>query len=179
MDNKSNLLSSLAVDAQKKEKEHITYADKLAARHELLSKTSNWLFILAVALAFPAVFTTSLLGLVPLGLAIIGCCVVWYRSRIDLLSEIEVNMWLANRFWSLHDKCINPQRESEFIKIEQSDLAITLKTEYDRITHDTEAWAAGQRTEVLLQFDEERFERQRRSAALGNKYNKHEIKQFI
>jgi hypothetical protein len=181
MINYNELLNGISTDAKFREKDHLACADKLGERHGLLSTCSNWLFTLAVALGFPAVFTTSLLGYIPLGFAIIGCFLVWYRSRIDLPSAIEINMWFANRYWSFHNHCMSYLREGDLRQTDEhsSVNVILLKEEYDKIVEDANAWDAGKQTDVLIQFEAEQFERQRRSAAIGNRYNKHEIKQFI
>ena len=145
-------------------------------------KLSNWLFTVATIGTLIAIFSQPWIGLVSLLIASIGVALLIYKTRANLLEIIDVNLWLACRSEALYLKCSNLEK---FItdfglnqELELSEIGDCMKV-LKEIRADRKAYLSGTTTESISNYYEMRYHKSRYSAALKNKYNKHEIKQFM
>ena len=169
-------------------KEIYTAAEKLMLRHSeivdrkiMLSsnieRISNTLFYLATAGGLIAIFSQFWIAIVSLSFALIACGLLIYKSRVNLNDQIDINLWLAERGRVLLKACSSIKEQFDLSPSnELMGLAVSeYVQELDSITADATAHQNDHFTASLVDFYAKKNQRQRYSAAIKNKYNRHGI----
>jgi hypothetical protein len=175
-------LKQIQGELKKLEKELNSLVEKKINLSYNLERFSNWLFGISVIGAFIAIFCQFWVATASLGLTIIGCVLLIYKSWSNLTDVIDINLWLAERCTKLYIKCSEMEKsESALFFNEQEDLLLSNECIFllEEIRADRKAYHNGMITSSLDDYYEKRYTRSRYSAALKNRYNKHGIKQTV
>jgi len=144
-----------------------------------IEKASGWLFFMAVTGGLIAIFSVFWIAMVSLGLAIVACGLLIYKSEAKLKDHIDINFWFLERCMKISSACAaleikkDPVKEPDMLPL----AFIDVKQDLITLKDDREAFSNDVFTPSLLQYYQERNSRSRYSAAIKNKYNRHGIKE--
>lgn len=171
-------ITEIQLEAEKLMLKHNAIFDSKVKLDNTIESASNALFYISILGGFIAVFSQFWIAMVSLSFAVTACGLLIYKSQINLINDMDVNLWLAERarivFTSCIEMCAEPNVRP---KNEFKDFPINVYLrEIDSIKGDAEAHESDIYTASLLDFYDRRSQRNRYSAAIKNKYNRHGIK---
>lgn len=142
-----------------------------------IERIANTLFYLATAGGLIAIFSQFWIAIVALSFALVACGLLIYKSKTNLDDHIDMNLWLSERGRVLCKACLSI--EEQFDTSPSNELMGLALHEYlqelNSITDDATAHQNDQLTASIIVFYEKKNQRQRYSAAIKNRYNRHGI----
>lgn len=143
-----------------------------------LQKASGWMFFLSVVLAFVAIFSQFWIGGVAVAMSIVACVMLIYKSRIRLVDHMDVNFWLLERSAKISSKLHMLLKDEDTSSTTHALAIAECCAQLQAIKTDRKAYQNDNFTDFLQQYYDDKYTRDRYSAKLKNKYNKHEIKEI-